>query len=547
MVKAVMYSRVSTDEEKQLNALEKQVQELTDYISRQDEWILIDSYVDEGKSGTRTKGRKQYERLFNDLESDKFDVVVVKDISRLMRNLGDFCKFIDKLQINNKRLFLYLDNKFYVPEDKFITGIKAMMAEEYSRDLSRKINSAAKRAQKNGTVYSNGLMLGYNQKDGKLTINEDEAVIVRQIFQWYIDGLGFQKISNKLDEMGIKSSTGTKFSQSTLKRMIRQEKYRGMLVSGKFKTDFETHTVSAVPDAERIYIEGGCPRIVSDEIWFKANECLDKRRKENGMYLYQGVHANNYPLTNKIYCGKCGKQYWHNSYTTKVNKLHRSVWNCSTYKTLGIQGCKNTILQDEVIMKLTKEVIFDTVTDDGVKLALETLKNVIKDKKTDDTDDNDINSLVARYQKVKNKKNSLLDLLLEETISKEQYETKCNEINNQLKSINELIEKAEKDNATSIMSAESRIKAIEEFINSHYDSAEHITDVDVKNMVDKIVVNDNNVDIYLSSGESKSVNLYSIKGGKLRSIRHILYQTRKRRTKKRDSSNWLYFNVYFVA
>ena len=183
MLKVVFYSRVSTEEEKQLNALDKQIQELTDYIHSQKDWVLVDKYIDEGISGTTSKGRHEYNRLYNDLLTDKFDIVVIKDQSRLMRNVLDWYLFLDRILKNNKQIYMYLDNSFYTPDNAFISGIKAMMAEEYSRDLSRKIKSAAQRSQKNGTVYGNNRMLGYKQEGGKLTIIEEEAEIVRQVFE----------------------------------------------------------------------------------------------------------------------------------------------------------------------------------------------------------------------------------------------------------------------------------------------------------------------------------------------------------------------------
>ena len=163
MKRVVCYCRVSTEEEKQLNALQKQVEELEQFVNNKIDWELIDTYVDEGKSGTSTKGRPSYQKLFDDLLTDKFDIVLIKDQSRLMRNVLDWYQFLDRLMKSEKQLYLYLDNCFYTPDNKFITGIKAMMAEEYSRDLSKKITSAARRSQKNGVVYGNSRTLGYKK------------------------------------------------------------------------------------------------------------------------------------------------------------------------------------------------------------------------------------------------------------------------------------------------------------------------------------------------------------------------------------------------
>lgn len=136
-LRAVFYARVSTEEEEQLNAIEKQIEENREVI-RSKGWILVDEYIDKGITGTQAKKRNEYLRMLDDIKKDKFDLIVVKDQSRLQRNTMDWYIFLNDIVQNQKKLYLYLENTFFDPKDKFIFGIKAMMAEEYSRDLSKK-------------------------------------------------------------------------------------------------------------------------------------------------------------------------------------------------------------------------------------------------------------------------------------------------------------------------------------------------------------------------------------------------------------------------
>ena len=126
--RAVTYCRVSTEDEMQLNALEQQIIEAQAAV-RDQGWILVEQYTDEGKSGTVTHKRNSYKRLFEDLETNKFDIVVIKSQDRLMRSTKDWYIFIDRLVQNKKRLFFYLENRFYSPDDALLTGIKAILAE----------------------------------------------------------------------------------------------------------------------------------------------------------------------------------------------------------------------------------------------------------------------------------------------------------------------------------------------------------------------------------------------------------------------------------
>ena len=130
ILRAVTYCRCSTEEESQKDALIKQVQEAKECICRKG-WLHVDSYV-ESRSGTTTKGRTEYHRLMEDMMSDKFDIIVIKSQDRLMRNTKDWYLFVDRLVTNGKKLYMYIEHKFYTADDALITGIKAILAEEYS-------------------------------------------------------------------------------------------------------------------------------------------------------------------------------------------------------------------------------------------------------------------------------------------------------------------------------------------------------------------------------------------------------------------------------
>ena len=133
--RAVIYCRCSTEEESQVDALHNQVVE-SEVCVREQGWSLVDRYV-ESKSGTTTKGRTEYNRLFEDLLLDRFDIIVIKSQDRLMRNVKDWYLFLDRMLTHGKRLFMYIERKFYSADDALITGIKAILAEEYSQKRRR--------------------------------------------------------------------------------------------------------------------------------------------------------------------------------------------------------------------------------------------------------------------------------------------------------------------------------------------------------------------------------------------------------------------------
>lgn len=223
-----------------------------------------------------------------------------------MRNVKDWYVFIDKMSKNGKRLYFYLENKWYESDDALITGIKAILAEEYSRELSKKINNSNRRRQQTGTsIITNGKLWGYNQKDGELTINEEEAKVVRRIFELYISGLGCRGIRKKLTEEGYLTRNATEFAETTIKRMIKNEKYKGTVVFNKQHKNFDTKRIVQNPPEEWIVHENRIPAIIDPVIWEEANKIMKSRSikagGDNRIDQKFGYNKSKHPLGERLY------------------------------------------------------------------------------------------------------------------------------------------------------------------------------------------------------------------------------------------------------
>ena len=212
-LRAVFYARVSTAEEEQLNAIELQIEENRNCIHK-NKWKKVDEYIDRSKSGTMVKGRDEYQRLYEDLLTDKFDIVVIKDQERLMRNTKDWYLFIDRLVQTGKLLYMYLDNKFYNPDDALITGIRAIIAEEFSRNLSKKLHNyhdgriEKARQGKEIDLQGSGNVFGWDKKDGRYYINPEQAKIRRLMCEGIMARKGSTQIAKELNDAGYRNTVG---------------------------------------------------------------------------------------------------------------------------------------------------------------------------------------------------------------------------------------------------------------------------------------------------------------------------------------------------
>ena len=401
---------------------------------------------------------------------NKFDIIVIKDQSRLMRNVLDWYLFVDRLNRTKKKLYLYLDHAFYTPDDALITGIKAMMAEEYSKDLSRKILSAAKRSQKGGTVYGNNRLWGYDQKDGKLFINEKEAEIVRFVFSSYVSGNGFRKIVTQLDDMGIKSSTFT-------------------------------------DEDEWVEIPGGVPAIVSEEIWEQANHILNERRKKKiesdkgaAKEVYIGHFSGPYCLSGKMRCGVCGEIMWHTSYTTQKSKIKHEIWICRKYKMYGKstkRGCNARTVFEEDIIPIIKTCIFEALNNekDAIEAVIANIKLVTQRNAPTLFSEN----IEQRVRSLRQKTEKILDLYVDGVLNKYEYKTKKEEIDSQIADL-----ERKQVGAFGVeeitRKQDERIVNLRKVLASKFESPEKLPDSFIRNFVYDVTVYDDKIKITLYDG-----------------------------------------------
>lgn len=438
MERAVFYARVSTEEEKQVNALAKQVQENRDVIAAKG-WELVDEYVDEGKSGTKVKGRDEYQRLLADMALDRFDIIVIKSQDRLNRNTRDWYIFADHLNKSGKRLFLYMENKFYVPsEDALITGIKAILAEEYSRDLSKKLNNSNQRriekAKKGEPVSAmgNGQTYGYRIVNKSWVIDPEEAEIVRKMYELYLDLHSVRKVRDALNELGYRNKSGRLFTSEVVARVVKNEMHKGWLVLNRHHRDFDRKEIIIKPEEEWVIVKNDHEPIVSEEIWDRVNDEIQSHRNK-GNNKGRGRKVGSSPLSGKIYCASCGRVLWRHSANGYTN------WYCSGKMSSGDLACKAPVSISDVQIRKYLATLADHYLDySTVEYSKTLLKRRsikwLEDLKAMLSTPNDNGKVEAEIEKLEKKKAKLLDAYTDDIISKDEFRAKKQEIDQQIES-----------------------------------------------------------------------------------------------------------------
>ena len=309
-LRVTFYARVSTDQDEQLNSLENQVQYYTELIKSKKNWTFVPGYIDEGISGTTTRRRDDFNRMIRDAKAGLFDFIITKEISRFSRSTFDSIKYTQELLENGVGVFFQNDNLNTLDTDsEFRLVIMAGVAQDEVRKLSERLKFGFRQAIKNGHVLGNDKLYGYDKKDCVMTINEEEAKIVRIIFDLYANHrLGTRKISQKLFEMGYTSREGNAFNVLTIRHMLENPKYKGWYCGNKTQTlDYRTKKKAFLDESEWImYPDPTIPAIVSEELWDRANALYKERRNEMKSHSSGATYHNRYPYSTKIICEEHG-------------------------------------------------------------------------------------------------------------------------------------------------------------------------------------------------------------------------------------------------
>lgn len=298
-LRVAAYCRVSTGDESQQTSYTTQKIFYTELIMRKPGWTLAGIYADEAISGTSRAKRIQFNTMMEDAANGKIDYIVTKSISRFARNTVDTLDCVRQLRRLNPPVGIYFEKENIDTLDatgELILTILSALAQDESRSISDNIRWAIqKKFQRGEAMVDLNRMLGYDKgPNGEWLINEEQAKIVRYIFDQYISGTGSSRIACELNQNGIRTLQNCIWRSDSIMRILRNEKYVGDLECQKTVTkNFLTHE-SAVNtgEAPKYYVKDHHTAIIDRQTWNKVQMLLsavDAARKRQSK---AGMHTN---------------------------------------------------------------------------------------------------------------------------------------------------------------------------------------------------------------------------------------------------------------
>ena len=375
-IRLAPYCRVSSDSADQKHSFATQIKYFMDYCKRNPEYELVDIYADEGISGTSMFKRDEFNRMILDCENGKIDRIITKSVSRFARNTEELLLILRKLKsLNVSVYFEEQDIDTNRINAEMIVTFPGMAAEQESRSVSDNLRWSCRKRMEQGEFFGNYVAYGYKLENKALVINEDEAVIVREIFDMYLNGIGKSTIAQTLNRKGVPTRENRKaWYTSTISYILTNERYKGdSLLQKKFNSETLPHKhIRNKGQLNKYYIENSHPPIIERDIFDKVQEIINFRsikKSENGIY----------PLSKKLICPDCGSVFKRQIVNGKIYWLCRKSslgqTNCKSRRLLEKSVCNSFVIMLNKIIDNKQILIDDLISNIQTMIKCESKNN----------------------------------------------------------------------------------------------------------------------------------------------------------------------------
>ena len=496
-MKIAAYCRVSTEKEAQIDSLEKQIEFFNEF-TKKNGYELYKLYADEGISGKQIKHRKQFQQMMEDAKHKKFEKVVVKDVSRFARNTVDLLQSVRELKSYGVQVDFLNNGEVMEGGSEFILTILGAMAQQESANMSKRVKFGKDITAQKGRVPN--LVFGYDKIPNErytLKINEEEAKIVKEIFESYVyKGIGTTKIAWDLNDRGIRTKkTKSKWVQTSIVRMLKNPIYTGRVTNKKSEvTDFITGTRKDLPEEEWIVVERSEMRIISDELFNRAQEILAQRSNE--FKLNNKREKTEYVFSTLIYCKHCGYSFRRIKRKYKEDGPEYIRWVCSGRNSMGVKHCTNTTVIDEEELLNAIKIYLKSIIKNKKDFMKTVEKEFEKITKLRENNERSEESLLKEIEKVTVKKQKYMEMFQNEIINIQELKKYTNPLNEDIARLErelKLITSEIKEKDVLEKELNKTIKTVDDILNN-----QTITNAMLKTIIDVIEVDsDSNIEVRL--------------------------------------------------
>lgn len=345
------YCRVSVESELMQSSITNQIAHFTNKINNNPLWQNAGVFADYGISGTNTKKRPQFNRMIALALQGKIDLILAKSIQRFARNTVDLLATVRQLKEHNVEVFFEKENiSTFSHDGEFMLSILASFAQEESRSISDNIRWGIKKRFEQGIPNGRNPVFGYDWKGDDLIVNETEGWIVTKMFQDYADGMRVRDIQEWMNQTGVKTRKGNGFMPATIKAMLANPTYTGVLLLCKeYVGDPILHDRHKNQgELPQYLVEDHHEPLVDEETWTRAQERTEQNRRSN--MNRKTVNA----FTGKLRCKECGRNF--QRIIQHYKERSYIYWQCYT-KRCQLGECHSLNLDEETLEQIATKML----------------------------------------------------------------------------------------------------------------------------------------------------------------------------------------------
>ena len=497
-LRAVIYARVSSEKEMQVNAFENQLLWYNEIEGRLgDKYVFVDRYMDKGITGTAAKKRKGFMSMIDDARQGKFDIIITREVSRFARNFVESVSYVRELAKLGIEVYFINDNIYSMrPDDQFKLNLMSMMAEEESRRDSERCKAGIHVAKyQKDSIWGTGNILGYNPRGGRnkpFTINEEQAETVIMIKDMYLAGKSLTEIKLELERLGRKTATGGKcWYVSSISRILDNPFYAGYQKLGQEKINNFLEQKREKQPKDTFYVKKvDVPTLYSYEDYQKIQSMKQKRIMtiEGGKTV--GKRKVKHIWTSKLICG-CGSSM--EGYVWRVVRGDEPVvgYRCrnqvenrskAVREELGMdveRACDNRSIPEWKLEFMAKHIFEHLWANRGIEVetALEIVRECYKSDREDrEKEIKDLNNKISKY---KSRKDKFVEMYADGLIDKDTLKEKSQECDENIKMYEERIAGLKEHEDSTINGIDGLIENIRNTMKETLDFSKGTIDRDV--------------------------------------------------------------------
>ena len=494
----IRLSREDDDKVMESESITNQKSLLLQYV-KENNLMVYDTYIDDGYSGTNFD-RPEFNRLLNDIELGRVNMVITKDMSRLGRDYIGTGNLIEKyFPEHNVRYIAVTDNidTFLDSSNNDIAPFKAIMNDMYAKDISKKIKSSLRAKQKEGKWVGGRAPFGYSkdlENKNHLVINKEQAIVVRKIFKMCLDGLSFYNIAKKLTNERVKTPAqyynfewknnyDLKYGQwhsKTIRDILTNRMYIGDLVQNKRnKINYKVKKIIKNDPNNYIIVENTHDAIIDKDLFYEVQKRIPKnagRNEKKEKHLLDGL----------LYCGNCGHRIGITSRRKRDNKCYTI---CNYYRTymkqrLCTTHSNNYEKLEQVVINSLTSLCLNYINKDKIK------NSVLNNFKLDNDDDKkEVEVIFNDIKQIKNNLDVVYIDKINDRITEEQFKRVKEKLENELN-----IKQKRYDELSSNINKDTNIEVKSKIIIEYIDNFLSVKEIDrelLVNLIDKIEIFEN--------------------------------------------------------